>query len=81
MNRRAIFTTSIWRTRSWSRCRRAIIDELINETLRHLQTDVTGNSHRSEMSFDKFWNTSWPPGALGLIEFRAIESLPRADWM
>ncbi len=55
--------------------------ELINETLRHLQTDVTGNSHRSELSFDKFWNTSWPAGALGLIEFRAIESLPRADWM
>jgi uncharacterized protein (DUF2126 family) len=55
--------------------------ELINETLRHLQTDVTGNSHRSEMSFDKFWNTAWPAGALGLIEFRAIESLPRADWM
>ena len=55
--------------------------QVINETLRHLQTDVTGNSHRSEMSFDKFWNTSWPAGALGLIEFRAIESLPRADWM
>jgi Uncharacterized protein conserved in bacteria len=55
--------------------------ELINETLRHLHTDVTGNAHRSEISFDKFWNTSWPAGALGLIEFRAIESLPRADWM
>jgi uncharacterized protein (DUF2126 family) len=54
---------------------------LINETLRHLHTDVTGNSHRSEISFDKFWNTSWPGGALGLIEFRAVESLPRADWM
>jgi uncharacterized protein (DUF2126 family) len=40
-----------------------------------------GNSHRSDLSFDKFWNTSWPAGALGLIEFRAIESLPRADWM
>lgn len=55
--------------------------ELINETLRHLHTDVTGNPHRSEISFDKFWNTAWPAGALGLIEFRAIESLPRADWM
>jgi uncharacterized protein (DUF2126 family) len=33
------------------------------------------------MSFDKFWNTAWPSGALGLIEFRAIESLPRVDWM
>lgn len=54
---------------------------LINETLRHLQTDVTGNAHRSETSFDKFWNPGWPGGMLGLIEFRAIESLPRADWM
>ena len=55
--------------------------QLINETLRHLHTDVTGNSHRSDISFDKFWNASWPGGALGLIEFRAVESLPRADWM
>lgn len=55
--------------------------ELINETLRHIHTDVTGNSHRSEVSFDKFWNTSWSGGALGLIEFRAIETFPRAEWM
>lgn len=55
--------------------------DLIGETLRHLQVDVTGNSHRSEISFDKFWNLASPGGALGLIEFRAIESLPRADWM
>ncbi len=54
---------------------------LIGETLRHLQTDVTGNSHRSEVSLDKFWNVGWPAGTLGLLEFRAIESLPRADWM
>ena len=54
---------------------------LISETLRHLQTDVTGNSHRSEISLDKFWNVGWPAGTLGLIEFRAIESLPKADWM
>ncbi len=54
---------------------------LISETLRHLQTDVTGNSHRSEISLDKFWNVGWPAGTLGLIEFRAIESLPKAAWM
>lgn len=54
---------------------------LINETLRHLHTDITGNAHRSEMSFDKFWNPGWPSGCLGLIEFRAIESLPKAEWM
>ena len=54
---------------------------LISETLRHLQTDVTGNSHRSEISLDKFWNVGWPAGTLGLIEFRAIESLKKAEWM
>lgn len=54
---------------------------LINETLRHLHTDVTGNAHRSELSLDKFWNPGWPGGTLGLLEFRAIESLPKAEWM
>lgn len=54
---------------------------LISETLRHLHTDGGGNTHRSEISFDKFWNTSWEGGCRGLIEFRAVESLPRADWM
>ena len=53
----------------------------LNETLRHLHTDASGNTHRSEISFDKFWNTAWAGGALGLIEFRAIETLPRAEWM
>ena len=55
---------------------------LIGETLRHLHTDITGNTHRSEISFDKFWNVGGPPGSTsGLIEFRAIESLPRAESM
>jgi uncharacterized protein (DUF2126 family)/transglutaminase-like putative cysteine protease len=50
----------------------------INELLRHLHTDVSGNTHRSETSFDKFWSP--PTGYYGLIEFRAVESLPNADW-
>jgi uncharacterized protein (DUF2126 family)/transglutaminase-like putative cysteine protease len=50
----------------------------IHEILRHLHTDVSGNTHRSETSFDKFWNP--PTGCYGLIEFRAIESLPSANW-
>jgi uncharacterized protein (DUF2126 family)/transglutaminase-like putative cysteine protease len=50
----------------------------INELLRHLHTDVSGNTHRSEASFDKFWSP--PSGYYGLIEFRAIESLPSAGW-
>ena len=54
---------------------------LISETLRHLHTDASGNTHRSEISFDKFWNTAWNGGCRGLIEFRAVESMRKAEWM
>ena len=54
---------------------------MIGETLRHLHTDNSGNSHRSETSFDKFWNVNFDGGCRGLIEFRAVESLPHAEWM
>jgi uncharacterized protein (DUF2126 family) len=54
---------------------------LISETLRHLHTDGSGNTHRSEVSFDKFWNANFDGGCRGLIEFRAVESLPQAAWM
>jgi uncharacterized protein (DUF2126 family) len=53
---------------------------LIGETLRHLHADRSGNNHRSEISFDKFWNPGTPAGCLGLIEFRALESLPHLEW-
>ena len=55
---------------------------ILGETLRHLHTDISGNTHRSEISFDKFWDLNGPPSAAsGLIEFRAIESLPEAASM
>ena len=53
---------------------------LIGETLRHLHADRSGNNHRSEISFDKFWNPGAPGGCQGLVEFRALESLPHAEW-
>ena len=54
---------------------------MISETLRHLHIDLSGNTHRSEISFDKFWNLAWETGCRGLMEFRAIETLPGPDWM
>ncbi|MCP9850971.1 transglutaminase family protein [Cyanobium sp. Morenito 9A2] len=54
---------------------------LISETLRHLHADRSGNTHRSEISLDKFWNPAWAAGCQGLIEFRAIETLPTAEAM
>ena len=53
---------------------------IIGETLRHLHADKSGNNHRSEISFDKFWNPASPGGCQGLVEFRALESLPQAEW-
>ena len=54
---------------------------LIGETLRHLHADTSGNTHRSEISFDKFWNISFDGGCRGLIEFRALETFPSAHSM
>ena len=51
----------------------------IAEIVRHLHVDISGNTHRSEISFDKFWCA--PTGYLGLIEFRAVESLPQTHWV
>jgi len=52
----------------------------IGETLRHLHADRSGNTHRSEISLDKFWNPAWTAGCQGLLEFRALESLPHHRW-
>ena len=52
----------------------------IGETLRHLHADRSGNTHRSEISLDKFWNPAWTAGCQGLLEFRALESLPHHQW-
>jgi uncharacterized protein (DUF2126 family) len=52
----------------------------ISETLRHLHADKSGNTHRSEISLDKFWNPAWMAGCQGLLEFRAIESMPDHRW-
>lgn len=52
----------------------------LSETLKHLLVDSSGNSHRAEISLDKFFDPNHPAGLLGLVEFRAIESLPDPAW-
>ena len=52
----------------------------IGETLRHLHADRSGNTHRSEISLDKFWNPAWSAGCQGLVEFRALETMPDHRW-
>ena len=50
----------------------------IDAMLRNLLLDWNGNTHRAELSVDKFWNPHAPNGQLGLIELRAFEMMPDA---
>ena len=51
---------------------------MIDAILRNLLLDLNGNTHRAEISVDKFFNPFMPNGRLGLVEFRAIEMSPDA---